>query len=459
MASPSLDNLTPREREILTLIAEGDSLAEIAQKLSRSLKTIESHRLSIGRKLKASNRVELAKIAISHGLVTIDVSQQQATGTTNLALEQSWIDQINTAIGKNTSRSLLQKFCEAASVLPTVSSAAICTTDNAFDQPDDQYRRIIKATSTGGEPGQVRRFHASGTACKILVDEGEHIIQKGASKAYPDDPWIQQIQAESYLGLSITDSQGEVIGGVVLVGHEPMKETPSLRRAVEFFVPRIAGALQACIDYDALLSRHDELVAKQTGKGTTPRGENGLSLFEQLSDRVDSATGARFLRTITDTLCELGGVQFAGICKLDDARAARALTTVILRTHGQVDGNVTYDITGSPCELVLDHGQYFIEDGATKTFPTDKLLVESNIESYLGLRVTSPEGKAIGTFWIADSKPIKNGPELLRIARHYAQRIGGELDQHLRLEQLTQDRERLENELAQKKKRHAKASA
>lgn len=70
-SAEAIDSLTPREREILVLIGEGDSLPEIAQKLSRSLKTIESHRLSLGRKLNVSNRVELAKIAIRAGLVSI----------------------------------------------------------------------------------------------------------------------------------------------------------------------------------------------------------------------------------------------------------------------------------------------------------------------------------------------------------------------------------------------------
>lgn len=64
-----LSGLTDREREVLALIGEGLSTAEIASRLHRSVKTIEWHRASLGTKLNVSNRVELAQIAMRLGLV------------------------------------------------------------------------------------------------------------------------------------------------------------------------------------------------------------------------------------------------------------------------------------------------------------------------------------------------------------------------------------------------------
>ncbi len=64
-----LEKLTLREREVLALIGEGLPTAEIAARLHRSVKTIEWHRASLGTKLNASNRVELAQIALRLGLV------------------------------------------------------------------------------------------------------------------------------------------------------------------------------------------------------------------------------------------------------------------------------------------------------------------------------------------------------------------------------------------------------
>ncbi|MCL4741576.1 MAG: PAS domain-containing protein [Phycisphaerales bacterium] len=67
-----LSALTRRELDVLRLIGQGLSTAAIAARLFRSVKTIEGHRVSLGNKLKASNRVELARIAIRAGLVTLD---------------------------------------------------------------------------------------------------------------------------------------------------------------------------------------------------------------------------------------------------------------------------------------------------------------------------------------------------------------------------------------------------
>ncbi len=63
-----LASLTPREMEVLRLIGQGLSTAQIAKSLNRSVKTVEAHRLSLGLKLKARNRVDLARLALRAGL-------------------------------------------------------------------------------------------------------------------------------------------------------------------------------------------------------------------------------------------------------------------------------------------------------------------------------------------------------------------------------------------------------
>ena len=67
------DNLTEREREVLALIAQGHTTAQIAKILYRSAKTIEAHRMSLGLKLRARNRVDLARFAMQAGLQNMQV--------------------------------------------------------------------------------------------------------------------------------------------------------------------------------------------------------------------------------------------------------------------------------------------------------------------------------------------------------------------------------------------------
>ncbi len=64
--------LTPREREVLQLLAEGGSTANIAAGLSLSVKTIETHRKRIMDKLDLRSIAELTKYAIREGITTVD---------------------------------------------------------------------------------------------------------------------------------------------------------------------------------------------------------------------------------------------------------------------------------------------------------------------------------------------------------------------------------------------------
>ena len=66
-----IEDLTPREREVLTHIAEGYTNREIAENLVISVKTVDRHRENIMQKLNLHNRVELVKYAIEKGLISV----------------------------------------------------------------------------------------------------------------------------------------------------------------------------------------------------------------------------------------------------------------------------------------------------------------------------------------------------------------------------------------------------
>ncbi len=64
------DDLTPRELEILELIALGFTNAEIGGRLFLSTRTVESHRAHIQQKLRVGTRAELVRYALDRGLLT-----------------------------------------------------------------------------------------------------------------------------------------------------------------------------------------------------------------------------------------------------------------------------------------------------------------------------------------------------------------------------------------------------
>lgn len=64
-----LYDITKREKQILTLVVNGQSNKVIAEELGISVRTIETHRLNIMKKLKVNNAADLVRIAIQNNLI------------------------------------------------------------------------------------------------------------------------------------------------------------------------------------------------------------------------------------------------------------------------------------------------------------------------------------------------------------------------------------------------------
>jgi DNA-binding NarL/FixJ family response regulator len=72
-----LMQLSLREREILQLVVEGQSSAEIAELLSLSCRSVETYRRRLTQKLGITNLPNLVRFAICHGLTPLELSEQR----------------------------------------------------------------------------------------------------------------------------------------------------------------------------------------------------------------------------------------------------------------------------------------------------------------------------------------------------------------------------------------------
>jgi two-component system, NarL family, response regulator NreC len=69
-AADTLDVLSPREREVLQLVAEGNTNFVIAEKLSLSVRTIETHRARVMAKMRFGSQADLVRYAVQQGLIS-----------------------------------------------------------------------------------------------------------------------------------------------------------------------------------------------------------------------------------------------------------------------------------------------------------------------------------------------------------------------------------------------------
>jgi len=68
---PRFATLTPREKEILKMLAEGNSVKEVACQLNLSVKTVEAHKFNLMRKLDIHNKAQLVQYAIQKKVIRL----------------------------------------------------------------------------------------------------------------------------------------------------------------------------------------------------------------------------------------------------------------------------------------------------------------------------------------------------------------------------------------------------
>ncbi|MEM1353851.1 MAG: LuxR C-terminal-related transcriptional regulator [Planctomycetota bacterium] len=247
-----LDRLTPREREVLTLIGEGYSLPEIAQQLHRSVKTIETHRLTLGRKLDAGNRVALAKIAISAGLVNLDASNpvgDNGTRTLGSVMDHkpSLLDQyhaIDERTGVSAGAHYLRLLAIALTEVLDMDCAGICDLHECSGTIHNQALFVAE----GDELGDTMTYAMRGTPCEDAYLDGEAVCPAKVTELYPQDQIIAQMNLESYIGLRLDAQDGRPIGILWLMDTEPLEHPEEKQALLRMVARRCTSELERSID-------------------------------------------------------------------------------------------------------------------------------------------------------------------------------------------------------------------
>ena len=75
-----LQSLSNRQREVLRMIAEGNRTRDIARRLGLGVKTVESHRYALMKRLRVGSVVSLVRYAIRVGLIPVDPRSEERAG-------------------------------------------------------------------------------------------------------------------------------------------------------------------------------------------------------------------------------------------------------------------------------------------------------------------------------------------------------------------------------------------
>ncbi len=251
-----LEELTQRELDVLELVAKGLTLLEIAERLNRSIKTIESHRASLGKKLNASNRVELARIAIAAGLAPLegaiaeaavgradwheagDVGEVRVDPEDEAELETwSVVKGVMGDIERLSSgplfHELLRSLCRRLGVDAGLVS----------DLNGPHTMRMLFCLNRR-TPRDIRDYDFRGMPCDTTMAAGFYEKHHGVLEQHPGASPFQDSTLDSYMGVRLDDPATSEPIGVLAVGHSRPIDGPSDPASVlRVLAPRVAMEL------------------------------------------------------------------------------------------------------------------------------------------------------------------------------------------------------------------------
>lgn len=137
-----------------------------------------------------------------------------------------------------------------------------------------------------------------------------------------------------------------------------------------------------------------------------------------------------FLRALSKFLGQLFEVDYVLINKYSIKEPNQTETVAVYSQKGFLP-NMSYNLAYTPCENVIGSKLCSYPDNIQGKFPKDELLVQMNVNSYMGIPLWSSNGDPIGLIAIMDSKPIENPKSIETILQIAAIKAAQEMEKML----------------------------
>ncbi|CAN5581282.1 hypothetical protein BH09PLA1_BH09PLA1_04930 [soil metagenome] len=169
-----------------------------------------------------------------------------------------------------------------------------------------------------------------------------------------------------------------------------------------------------------------------------PESRDELLALRAIVEGTAAAVGDEFFKSLVMHLAKAVGTGYALIAEFAGPMRARTLG------YWKPDGfapSVEWDLIGTPCEAVVQGNLCHHATGVSQKFPTDEVMVEWGIDSYLGVPLIAPDGRHLGHLAVFDTKPMPEEPAKLFTFRIFAARAAAELER-LRMTEMLRESER-----------------
>jgi len=128
---------------------------------------------------------------------------------------------------------------------------------------EENRRVLVIASNTAEKLPAGHEYDISGTPAESVVDKQACILYPGGVRQlFPHDVTLSEMDIESYAGAALCDSEGRVLGILVLLHRQPLQEEPHIRTILDIFAVRAAAELQRSNDeaeQEKMIAVHQKL--------------------------------------------------------------------------------------------------------------------------------------------------------------------------------------------------------
>ncbi|MEM9503869.1 MAG: PAS domain S-box protein, partial [Cyanobacteria bacterium P01_E01_bin.43] len=110
-------------------------------------------------------------------------------------------------------------------------------------------------------------YSPSPAPCKFALRDGQFYVESSAQEKFPEDPDLLEINADSYLGIAIPNSQGQAIGTLCILDTQPIQPTQRAEEILRVFAARASAELerlQAQLALEQLNAELEQRVEQRT---------------------------------------------------------------------------------------------------------------------------------------------------------------------------------------------------
>ncbi|MEM7064714.1 MAG: GAF domain-containing protein [Cyanobacteria bacterium P01_B01_bin.77] len=162
--------------------------------------------------------------------------------------------------------------------------------------------------------------------------------------------------------------------------------------------------------------------------------------LQKLLEVTATKTGADFFPISVMQLTESLGVAHAILAE----RHGDKLRTLAFVADQVLQPAYEYPLVGTPCERVLQAGEFYCSQSVQEIFPKDSDLASLGAESYLGFAMQDSQGDIVGHLCILDRKPLEHSDRAEKLIRSFAARATAELERQKAIDALERLNQALE---------------